>query len=176
MSVQNELVKAGFWASAAQALSDAIDTLVTAAVVAANTALKLSDFAATTSAELLTVISDATGTGALMFAQAPVFRYKVATVAAAGTTAANGGVLTEATFHLVTGADDTKGVVLPAAAAGKWVAIKVGDGADLKVWPATGDAINALSADAAMTVVDDVGFFLICLDGTTWYTLPLLPS
>jgi hypothetical protein len=27
-----------------------------------------------------------------------------------------------------------------------------------------------------MTVVDDVCFMLIALDGTTWYTLPLLPS
>lgn len=99
----------------------------------------------------------------------------VQTVAAAGTNQATAAALIEG-FNLVTGPDDTKGVVLPAAAAGKQVIIKVGDGADLKVWPATGDAINALGANNSMTVVDDVCFTLIALDSTTWYTTPLLPS
>lgn len=104
-----------------------------------------------------------------------MFTIPVATVAAAGS--AQGDAAAIATgFTLVTGADDTKGVVLPAAAAGKVCIIKVGDGADLKVYPATGDAINALSANTAITVVDDVCFMLIALDATTWYTLPLLPS
>jgi len=103
------------------------------------------------------------------------FRVRTATVAAAGTTAANAGQLIEG-FNLVTGPDDTKGVVLPPAAAGAQVIIKVGDGADLKVWPATGDAINAIAVDSAMTVVDDVCFVLTALDSTTWYTTPLLPS
>lgn len=106
----------------------------------------------------------------------PTINFKTATVAAAGTTAANAGVLVASTFHLVTGADDTKGVVLPAAAAGAWVVIKVADGADLKVWPATGDGINAIAVDSALTVVDDVCFLMWALDGTTWYTMPLLPS
>jgi hypothetical protein len=154
MSLKDELVKSGMWAANAQALSDALDT----------------------SSERAANLTDETGTGAAMFATAPVFRFKVATVAAAGTNAATGGALTEATCHLVTGADDNKGVTLPTAAAGKWVIIKVGDGADLKIWPATGDAINAIAADSAMTVVDDVSLLLWCLDATTWYTLPLLPS
>ena len=102
-------------------------------------------------------------------------RIPVATVAAAGNAQGNAAALSEG-FNLVTGADDTKGVVLPAAVAGMQVIIKVGDGADLKIYPASGDAINALSADAAMTVVDDVSVYLIALNGTTWYTLPLLPS
>jgi len=102
-------------------------------------------------------------------------RIPTQTVAAAGTTAANAAALIEG-FNLVTGPDDTKGVVLPSAVAGMQVIIKVGDGADLKVWPATGDAINGLSVDAAMTVVDDVCFTLTALNGTTWYTSPLLPS
>lgn len=102
-------------------------------------------------------------------------RVRTATVAAAGTNASNAGQLIEG-FNLVTGPDDTKGVVLPPAAAGAQVIIKVGDGADLKVWPATGDAINAIAVDSAMTVVDDVCFVLTALDSTTWYTTPLLPS
>lgn len=102
-------------------------------------------------------------------------RVRTATVAAAGTNASNAGQLIEG-FNLVTGPDDTKGVILPPAAAGAQVIIKVGDGADLKVWPATGDAINAIAVDSAMTVVDDVCFMLTALDATTWYTTPLLPS
>ena len=46
----------------------------------------------------------------------------------------------------------------------------------MKVYPASGDAISALSANAAITVLDDVCFMFIAYDATTWYTLPLLPS
>lgn len=113
--------------------------------------------------------------GGMWAAMAGAFRFDTHTVAAAGTTQATGTALYEG-INLVTGADDAKGVVLPAAEAGKVVIIKVGDGADLKVYPATGDAINALAANAAMTVVDDVCFMLVAFDSTTWYTLPLLPS
>ena len=67
-------------------------------------------------------------------------------------------------------------MVLPAAAPGTWVIIKVGDGADLKVYPASGDKINALSTDAALTVVDDVSFLMWALNSEQWYTMPLLPS
>lgn len=112
-------------------------------------------------------------TSAITFGVMP--KIPVTTVAAAGSAQGDAAALSLG-FNLVTGADDAKGVVLPAAVAGSQVIIKVGDGADLKVYPASGDAINALSADAAMTVVDDVCFMLIALDGATWYTLPLLPS
>jgi predicted RecA/RadA family phage recombinase len=102
-------------------------------------------------------------------------RFPVATVAAAGNAQGNAAALAEG-INVVTGPDDTKGVVLPTAVAGMVVIVKVGDGADLKVYPATGGAINALSANAAMTVVDDVCFALVATSTTQWYTLPLLPS
>lgn len=102
-------------------------------------------------------------------------RIPTATVAAAGSVQGDAAALIEG-FNLVTGADDTKGVILPAAVAGMQVTIKVGTGADLKVWPNTGDAINGIAANNAMTVVDDVCFTLTALDATTWYTNPLLPS
>lgn len=99
----------------------------------------------------------------------------VATVAAAGTNQSTAAAIT-AGFTYVTGADDAKGVRLPAAVAGTVVIIKVGPGADLKVYPASGDKINDATADAAITVVDDVCFMIIAKDATDWYTLPLLPS
>ena len=102
-------------------------------------------------------------------------RIPTTTVAAAGSIHGDAAALSEG-FNLVTGADDAKGVILPSAVAGMVVIIKVGDGADLKVWPNTSDAINGITANNAMTVVDDVCFMLIALDATTWYTLPLLPS
>ena len=98
-----------------------------------------------------------------------------ATVAATGTVQGDAAAIATG-FTLVTGADDAKGVLLPAAAAGKICIIKVDAGADLKVWPATGDAINAIAANSALTVIDDVCFMLIAYDATTWYTVPLLPS
>ena len=104
-----------------------------------------------------------------------MFKIPSATVAATGTVQADAALIATG-FTLVSGADDTKGVKLPAAAAGLVCIIKVGTGADLKVWPNTSDAINAIAADSAMTVVDDVCFALIAYDATTWYTLPLLPS
>lgn len=99
----------------------------------------------------------------------------VSTVAAAGTNQGTAAALSLG-FNYVTGADDAKGVKLPAAAAGSIVIIKVGPGADLLVYPNTSDKINDGSANAAITVVDDVCFMLIAKDATDWYTLPLLPS
>lgn len=129
--------------------------------------------AGTAAASKAVVLDSSSAVSGFTFSTMPLI--PTATVAAAGTTAANAGALVTG-FNLVTGADDTKGVVLPAAAAGKVVIIKVGDGADLKIWPATGDAINAIAVDSAMTVVDDVALILVALNATTWYTVPLLPS
>ena len=97
------------------------------------------------------------------------------TVAATGTTAADAAAIVPG-VTLVSGADDAKGVIMQNGVPGDVYIIKVGDGADLKVYPPTGAAINALSASAAITVVDDVCFMLIQHSATQFYTLPLLPS
>lgn len=104
-------------------------------------------------------------------------RIPTSTVAAAGNAQGNAGVLVEG-FNLVTAADDTKGVVLPAAAAGMQVIVKSSvSNKILKVYPNTSDVINALSADAAISLASGptVAIF-IAYDATTWYTIPLLPS
>jgi hypothetical protein len=122
---------------------------------------------------VMTLGTAQTVSGVKTFSAMPVI--PVATVAATGADQSGAAAITTG-FTLVTGADDAKGVKLPAAAAGLMCIIKVGDGADLKVYPNTDDAINAIAANSPITVVDDVCFALIALDGTTWYTLPLLPS
>lgn len=101
----------------------------------------------------------------------------VAAVAAAGSAQGDAGACV-AGFSHVTGADATKGARLPAAAAGVICIIKNSDAANavLKLYPASGDAINALSANASLDMAAKTSVFLIALDATTWYSLPLLPS
>jgi hypothetical protein len=102
---------------------------------------------------------------------------KSATVAATGSDQAGAAALA-AGFTLVSAADGTKGVRLPAASAGLVVIIKNGDAANavLKVYPASGDAINAITADGAYSMAAKTSMLLVAYDSTTWYTVPLLAS
>lgn len=98
-----------------------------------------------------------------------------ATVAATGSLQTDAAAVTTG-FTLVTAADATKGVKLPAAAAGLQVTIKNGANAVLKIWPNTDDAINAVGANNAFSIAALTSVQLISYDATTWYSLPLLPS
>lgn len=100
---------------------------------------------------------------------------KTATVAATGSLQTDAAAVT-AGFTLVSAADGTKGVVLPAASAGVVVIIKNGNGAILKIYPASGDAINALSANASYNIASNTSTLLVAYDSTTWYSVPLLAS
>lgn len=99
----------------------------------------------------------------------------VAAVAAAGSTQADAGALATG-FSLVSDANGTKGVKLPAAAAGAVCIVKNNANAVLKLYPGSSDAINALSADAALSMAAFTSALLVAYDATTWYTVPLLPS
>ncbi len=99
-----------------------------------------------------------------------------ATVAAAGSTQANANAVTTG-FTLVSAADDTKGVRLPAAAAGLLCIIKNNVSAKtLKIWPATSDAVNALSPDSSFDIAGLTSCLLVAYDATTWYSVPLVAS
>ena len=97
------------------------------------------------------------------------------TVAAAGTGQSDGGAVAS-DFSVVTGADGTKGVVLPTAVAGMQILIKNNTAAILKVYPATGGAINALSANAAISMASLTSATFAASSATQWFTCPLLPS
>lgn len=97
-----------------------------------------------------------------------------ATVAAAGTVQGDAAAITTG-FTLVTGSTNA-GVQLPAAAAGIICIIKNNVGGNMKVWPATGDAINAIAANSALTMATLTSAVFVAYDATTWYTVPLLPS
>lgn len=101
----------------------------------------------------------------------------VTAVAAAGSAQGDAAALALG-LNVVSAADGTKGVKLPAAAAGRVVFVKsTTAGQVLKVYPATGDAINALSANTALSLASGATpAILVAADAATWYTFPLLPS
>lgn len=100
---------------------------------------------------------------------------KTATVAATGSTQSDAASVSDG-FTLVTAADATKGVKLPAAIAGRTVILKNGAAAILKVWPASGDGINAIVVDSNYVLAANTSSLLVAYDSTTWYSVPLLAS
>lgn len=98
-----------------------------------------------------------------------------AAVAAAGSVQGDATQLLEG-FQVVTGADATKGVLLPVAVAGMLCIIKGTTAAVLKVWPATGAAINAIAANGSISVASLAPVIFIADSTTQWFTIPLLPS
>lgn len=104
------------------------------------------------------------------------FKLPVTAVTATGSVIGDAAALSSG-INVVTGADGTKGVILPVTTGGDVVIIKGVTSAVLKVWPQTGGAINALSASAAFSAPTGVmSFMLYSTSATQWYTLPLLPS
>lgn len=97
------------------------------------------------------------------------------TVAAAGSTKDDAAAMV-ADFVLVSAADGTKGVKLPAGVAGKIMFIKNNANAVLKIWPPAGGQINAVGADTAMSIAAFTGAVLAASSATQWFTIPLLPS
>lgn len=95
-------------------------------------------------------------------------RKSAATVAAAGSTQSDAAQLT-ADVNTVTGADGTKGVLLPPGVAGKEVVVYSTHATNgLKVYPASGADINDGTADAAVTIEGKTIARFVALDATTW--------
>lgn len=94
-----------------------------------------------------------------------------ATLAAAGTTAADAAVIAQQ-IVLVTGADNAKGVALPAAAATEGPILVINTaGAPLLVYPVNGgnDQINSLAEDAAFTMGPGDAAWFVPTSATQWY-------
>lgn len=101
------------------------------------------------------------------------------TVAAAGNSQGTAAALPNEGFVWVTGANATKGVVLPVPQFnGQVIEIKNDDTANavLKVYPNTGAAINALSANAAISMAATASARFIAYSATQWFTDPTVPS
>lgn len=99
----------------------------------------------------------------------------------AGSTAAAGSSQTDATLiptstNIVTAADGTKGVILPACQPGESVIIFNNSGSTLKVYPPTGAAISVGgtglgSANAAFSQLTYKTARYQCQSSTQWFSL-----
>ena len=101
----------------------------------------------------------------------------VAKPAAAGSTRADATALT-ASFSWVTGADATKGVVLPAPTAGRLVVIKNDDAANaiLKVYAPGSAKINGVAGTTAFSMAAKTACWFVAYDTTDWFSVPLVAS
>jgi hypothetical protein len=105
-----------------------------------------------------------------------MFTIPSATVAAAGSSQSNAAAVATG-FTLVSASDDTKGVKLPAAAAGLVCIIKNNVSAKtLKIYPNTDDAVNAVAANSSFDIAGLTSCVLVAYDATTWYSVPLVAS
>lgn len=92
----------------------------------------------------------------------------VSTVAAAGSAQGDAAALGSGTT-IVTGADGTKGVVLPAASAGRYREVYNTHATNgLKIYPASGDDINDGTTNAAITIEGKTLAIFRAIDDTTW--------
>ena len=101
----------------------------------------------------------------------------VAKPAAAGSTRADATALT-ASFSWVTGADATKGVVLPAPTAGRLVVLKNDDTANavLKVYAPGSAKINGVAGTTAFSMAAKTACWFVAYDSTDWFSVPLVAS
>ncbi len=121
-------------------------------------------------------ITDLEATQAAIDGQAQVGSLAITTVtavAAAGSTQGTGGALVEG-INIVSAADNTKCVDVPAASgAGVIHVISATAAKTLPMFPASGEAIDGAGANNAVTVAAATGYSTCILvsDGTQWYTI-----
>jgi hypothetical protein len=117
-----------------------------------------------------------TVTGVKTFASMPIIPVNP-DVAAAGSAVTDAAQLSSG-FTVVTGADGTKGVKLPATpVAGTVVIIKGTTAGVLKVWPDAAATINAIGSNGALSLASGaIPAIFIAKSTTQWYSLPLVPS
>jgi len=119
---------------------------------------------------LIDMAGPANASGAVGFGAMPS-----ATIAASGTGSGDSPITTG--FTLVSAANATKAVTLPAAAAGIWCIVKNNAAAALKVFPATNDKINGGAATTGfLSMAQYTSALFVAYDGTDWYSLCLVPS
>ena len=121
-----------------------------------------------------TISSSTIASGTLTNASVSV---DVAKPAAAGSTRADATALT-ASFSWVTGADATKGVVLPAPTAGRLVVLKNDDTANaiLKVYAPGSAKINGVAGSTAFSMAAKTACWFVAYDATDWFSVPLVAS
>lgn len=93
-----------------------------------------------------------------------------AAVTAAGATQGGATVLTKS-YNIVTTATVNQGVVLPDATTGKVANVVNNTLVNIKVYPASGEQIDALSTNIAKDLAPGASLTLVCSSGTLWNSL-----
>ncbi len=107
---------------------------------------------------------------------APANLLAVNSVAAAGSAIGDATALGNG-LNIVSGADGTKGVILPTPKPGQMVIVKGTTAGVLKVYPQSGSVINALSASAALSLTTGaMPSIFVASSATQWYSIPLVAS
>ena len=92
-----------------------------------------------------------------------------ASVSAAGTTQATGTALTS-DHNVITTAAASSGVVLPTATVGRRIVVENKGANSVKIYPATGAAVDALGANVAISLPVDGVMFFNASSTTQWYS------
>ncbi len=101
-------------------------------------------------------------------------------LAGAGTTITDAAAITAASgsFIHATGGNNSVGIILPTAAAGKYYYVKNADAANgiMKVYPQVNSQINAVAANGALSMAAKTAAVFVAMNATNWATFSLLPS
>lgn len=125
------------------------------------------------SANLATAVTDETGSGALVFGTSPSIAGMVHDVSASVTAAgSNQGTATAVTtdFVVCTSVAANTGIILPAAASGRQIVVVNKGSNALSIYPGSGDAIDALAANAAISLAVDGVMILTGVSASLWYS------
>ena len=131
-----------------------------------------------TSANLATAVTDETGSGALVFGTSPSLStpalsgetFSTSATVTAGTNAQGQGALTSDYNVITTAAANPSGITLPTATIGRKIVI-VNKGANaLAIYPASGGTIDALSANASITLTSGGVMEFNASSTTQWYS------
>jgi hypothetical protein len=130
------------------------------------------------SANLISAITDETGTGSLVFGTSPSLTtpalsgetYSTSAAVTAGTNAQGQGALTNNLNVVTTTASNPSGVTLPTATTGRRI-IVVNKGTNpISIYPATGAQIDALGSNAAITLAVNGVLEFNASSTTQWYS------
>jgi len=124
----------------------------------------------TSTGTLTSVSSSGNITGANVIANSYYIRSVATSISANGISQGTATVLAKE-FNVVSSVSAGQGVVLPTAVAGMCIIITNSSATNLAVYPASGAAINSLSANAALTHGAGATLQYIAPTTTQWYTV-----
>jgi hypothetical protein len=108
------------------------------------------------------------GSGISPLAAVSINLGNVVTIAAAGSSNTDAALLT-GDFNRVTGADGTKGVILPGVEAGGRITVSNESSSALKVYPPSGDQLNGLTATTgSVSIAGNKAGIFINANSTNW--------